>query len=274
VCVYPRICHLLRCACPSDAHGYAKRFDEMLLNALARAAGRVGGGIEDDGSTGIVRDRISLPVDMGGWGMRQWADLAPVAFLAGAAAALPSFIDRRITKHTGNKESGAGKGRDRGSGSSQNTSYTGSSRRRLEPPLRDLRSRLQHRYLPRTRSSAAHARAVAPGMFPHVGRGPLGEGAFDTRGHGYALLLQGRSTLGTELDTAWASARGQLNAALQVSASAPSARLREVQVGMAAAAKDGTRSRGWEARRRGSSCPHGATRRPGGCRRPGPEAPP
>jgi hypothetical protein len=26
--------------------------------------------------------------------MRQWADLAPVAFLAGAAAALPSFIDR------------------------------------------------------------------------------------------------------------------------------------------------------------------------------------
>jgi hypothetical protein len=32
--------------------------------------------------------------------MRQWEDLAPVAFLAGAAAALPSFID---------KENGAGK---------------------------------------------------------------------------------------------------------------------------------------------------------------------
>jgi hypothetical protein len=29
----------------------------------------------------------------------QWADLAPVAFLA--VAALPSFIDRRITKHAG-----------------------------------------------------------------------------------------------------------------------------------------------------------------------------
>jgi hypothetical protein len=39
--------------------------------------------------------------------------------------------------------------------------------------IRDLRSRLQHGYLPRTRSSAAYARAVAPGMFPHVGRGPL-----------------------------------------------------------------------------------------------------
>ena len=33
-----------------------------------------------------------------------------------------------------------------------------------------------------------------------------------------------------ELNTAWASARGQLNTALQASASAPSARLREVQV--------------------------------------------
>jgi hypothetical protein len=42
VCVYPRICHLLRCAYPSDVHGYAKRFDEMLLNALARAAGIAG----------------------------------------------------------------------------------------------------------------------------------------------------------------------------------------------------------------------------------------
>jgi hypothetical protein len=37
--VYPRICHLLRCAFPSDVHGYAKRFDEMLLSALVRAAG-------------------------------------------------------------------------------------------------------------------------------------------------------------------------------------------------------------------------------------------
>jgi hypothetical protein len=121
VCVYPRICHLLRCAHPSDVHGqHAKRFDEMLLNALARAVGIAGGGaIEDDGSTGIVRDRMSLSVAMGGWGMRQWADLAPVAFLAGAAAALPcSFIDRRITKHAG-KENGAGKGGSRGSGSSQ-----------------------------------------------------------------------------------------------------------------------------------------------------------
>jgi hypothetical protein len=73
----------------------------MPLNALARAAGIAGAeAIEDDGNTGIVRDRISLPVAMGGWGIRQWADLAPVAFLAGAAAALPSFIDRRITKQT------------------------------------------------------------------------------------------------------------------------------------------------------------------------------
>jgi hypothetical protein len=172
--------------------------------------------------------------------------LFPPSSTAGAAAALPSFIDRRITKHAG-KENGAGKGGGRGSGSSQNKSCAGSSRRRHEPPRRDLRSRLQHRYLPRTRSSAAHARAVVPGMLPHVGRGLLGEGAFDTRGHGYALLLQGQSTLGTELNTAWASARGQLNAALQVSASAPSARLREVQVSMAAAAKDGARSRAWEA---------------------------
>jgi hypothetical protein len=27
VCVYPRIFHLLRCAYPSDVHGYAKRFE-------------------------------------------------------------------------------------------------------------------------------------------------------------------------------------------------------------------------------------------------------
>jgi hypothetical protein len=93
-------------------------------------------------------------------------------------------------------------------------SCAGSSRRRQEPPRRDLRSRLQHRYLPRTRSSAAHARAVVPGMFPHVGRVLLGEGAFDTRGYGCALPLQGQSTLSRELNTAWASARGQLNAAL------------------------------------------------------------
>jgi hypothetical protein len=46
-------------------------------------------------------------VAMGGWGVHRRADLAHVAFLAGAAAAFPSFIDRRITKHTGNKESGA-----------------------------------------------------------------------------------------------------------------------------------------------------------------------
>jgi hypothetical protein len=166
---------------------------------------------------------------MGGWGMRQWEDLAPVAFLAGAAAALPSFIDRRITKRKGNKENGAGKGRGMGCGSGQNTSCTGSISRRHEPQRRDLRSHLHHTYLPRTRSSAAHARAVALGMFPHVAQRLLGEGAFDNRGHGYALILQGHSTLGTELNTAWASARAQLNTALQVSASASSARLREVQ---------------------------------------------
>jgi hypothetical protein len=44
---------------------------------------------------------------MGGWGMRQWADLAPVAFLAGAAAVLPSFIGRRITKAKAGAEEAA-----------------------------------------------------------------------------------------------------------------------------------------------------------------------
>jgi hypothetical protein len=43
---------------------------------------------------------MSIPVAMGGWGVRQWADLAPVAFLAGAAAALPSFGGNHITKST------------------------------------------------------------------------------------------------------------------------------------------------------------------------------
>jgi hypothetical protein len=62
----------------------------------------------------------------------------------------------------------------------------------------------------------SHFHAVVPGVFPRAGRGLLGECAFDTRGHGHALLLQGRSTLGTELSTAWASARGQLKAVLQV----------------------------------------------------------
>jgi hypothetical protein len=56
------------------------------------------------------------------------------------------FIDRRITKRTGNKEIGAGKGRGRGSGSGQNTSCTGSTSRRHEPQRRDLRSRVHHRY--------------------------------------------------------------------------------------------------------------------------------
>jgi hypothetical protein len=41
--------------------------------------------------------------------------------------------------------------------------------------------------------------------------------------------------------------RTQLNAAMHVSASAPSVQLREVQVGMTATAKDGARSRAWEA---------------------------
>jgi hypothetical protein len=112
-------------------------------------------------------------------------------------------------------------------------------------------------------------------MFPRVGQGLLGEGAFDTRGHGHALLLQGQSALGTELNTAWASARGQLNTALQVSASAPSARLREVQVSMDAAAKNGARSRAWEAHAAAAAALTGQSAdQPGGCQRPGPEAPP
>jgi hypothetical protein len=40
VCVYSRICHLLRCAYPSYVHGCAKRFDEMLLNDLAPRSAR------------------------------------------------------------------------------------------------------------------------------------------------------------------------------------------------------------------------------------------
>jgi hypothetical protein len=77
---------------------WVSRWIRRLLVMTAGTAGA--GAIEDDGNTGIVRDRISIPVAMGGWGVRHWADLAPVAFLAGAAAALPSFIDRRITKQT------------------------------------------------------------------------------------------------------------------------------------------------------------------------------
>ena len=78
----------------------------------------------------------------------------------------------------------------------------------------------------------------------------------------------------------WASARGQLNAALHVSASAPSAsapsaQLREVQVGMAAAAKDGARSRAWEAHAAAAAALTGQNAGQGGCcQRPGPEAPP
>jgi hypothetical protein len=93
-----------------------------------------------------------------------------------------------------------------------------------EKQARDLRSRPQHSTSPE-RAPAQHTPEPSPpGMFPHVGRRrPLGEGAFDTRRHGHALLLQGQSTLGTELNTAWASARGQLNTALQARrASAPS----------------------------------------------------
>jgi hypothetical protein len=108
VCVYPRICHLLRCAYPSDVHGYAKRFDEMLLNALARAAGIAGG------HRGRRKHRHRKRPHIPPRGHGRVGD-APVGrfgsgCLAGAAAALPSFIDRRITKHTGNKENGAGKG--------------------------------------------------------------------------------------------------------------------------------------------------------------------
>jgi hypothetical protein len=71
-------------------------------------------------------------------------------------------------------------------------------------------------------------------------------------------------------------ARGQLNTALQVSASAPSARLREVHVSMASAAKDGARSRACEARAAAAAALTGqsADQGAGGCQRPGPEAPP
>jgi hypothetical protein len=92
------------------------------------------------------------------------------------------LIDRQITKHThtGSKENRKRRRqrhRGSGSGSGQNTSRPGSSR--WSHGRRDLRSRLHHRYLPRTRSSAsapAHARAVAPGVFPDVGwpRAPEG----------------------------------------------------------------------------------------------------
>jgi hypothetical protein len=72
--------------------------------------------------------------------------------------------------------------------------------------------------------------------FPHIFESSSGNARSTPEGKGTrCLLLQGQSTLGTELNTAWAPvparARGaHLNTALHVSASAPSARLREVQV--------------------------------------------
>jgi hypothetical protein len=71
----------------------------MLLAALTRAGGMVEGrtpAIDDDGGSGIVRRRIALPVSSGGWGMRRMETLADVAFLGGAASAIPAFGDRQV----------------------------------------------------------------------------------------------------------------------------------------------------------------------------------
>jgi hypothetical protein len=88
-------------------------------------------------------------------------------------------------------------------------------------------------------SSQACSRTLAEGSSEKARSTPEGTGT-----HSYSKP----KAPWVELNTAWASARGQLITALQVSASAPSARLREVQVSMDAAAKDGARSQAWETR--------------------------
>ena len=96
-CAHPKIAHLLRAAYPDDIRPHAVRFDQMIMTALARTGGMAAErahAFQDDGGTGIVTKRIALPIGKAGWGIRTMADLADIAFLAGAAAAIPTFADR------------------------------------------------------------------------------------------------------------------------------------------------------------------------------------
>jgi hypothetical protein len=219
---------------------------------------------------------------MGGWGLRPWADLAPVAFLwqewqppspPSSTAASPNT---QVTRKTAQAKAGAA-----GEAAAAKTRAAQAAAVGVMCPSEETCAAASNtgtspEHAPAQRTPEPPPQACAVPAFPHVGRRLLGEGAFDTRGHGDALLLQGQSTLGTELSTAWASARGQLNTALQVSASAPSARLREVQVGMDAwtpqqkTAREAGRA--WEAHAGGSA---GGHRRPfGGAPLAAPPPPP
>jgi hypothetical protein len=139
-----------------------------------------------------------------------WQERQPPSPLSSTAAS----PNTQVTRKTAQAKAGAG---------GAATAKTRAAQGRHRQQRRDLRSRLQHtdRYLPRTRSSAAHARAVASGMFPHVGRRLLGEGAFDTR-----QRARVRTPSYSKAKAPWVrsstprgpvSASGQLNTALQVS---------------------------------------------------------
>jgi hypothetical protein len=192
----------------------ASSSDEVILNALARAVGIAGGGggdNGDDGSKGIVRDRISLPVAMGGWGMRQWADLAPVAFLwqerqppspPSSTAASPNT---QVTRKTAQAKAGAAGGAAAAKTRAAQAAAAGVMCPSEETCAAASNTGTSPEHAPAQRTPEPPPQACAVPAFPHVGRRLLGEGAFDTRGHGDALLLQGQSTLGTELSTAWAS---------------------------------------------------------------------
>jgi len=241
VCVHPKISHLLRCAYPSDVAAMAPRFDQMPLDALQRAGGLRPGILHDDGGTGLAIARVSLPVAKGGWGIRKWTDLAPIAFLAGAAAALPAFVDRRVLKARapvvlmparrapagqprplptvagGSDSTGRGRARrSRAGGSSSSDggdSDAGRGRAKGKAPMRDYRSRLTHRTLPPPRRkprAGLGQHKVVEGMFPSVGAELMGAGAFDSGGQRYKLLLAGDTKLAAELEKAWTTAREAL----------------------------------------------------------------
>ena len=54
--------------------------------------------LDDDGGTGLIRERIKAPIRKRGWGLRRKAETAPQAFLGAAAVAIPAMIPRAKPK--------------------------------------------------------------------------------------------------------------------------------------------------------------------------------
>ena len=91
-CAGPRCHHLLRTLPPSHAVAYAQGHDEGMQRAMASLLEGIPG---DAHQQAVAQDSASLPMRMGGLGIRSASRLAPAAFWASWADALP-MLEKRL----------------------------------------------------------------------------------------------------------------------------------------------------------------------------------